>query len=444
MSLTLKERLVSLDALRGLAIVIVAISYFAGHLPEFIPSLKHTEWNGLTFLDLWFPFFVFVAGAAVSLSIPKKLEAGYSRRRVMVRAVRRAAFLFALGLLLNALPLSYFDPTTFRIMGVLQRIALATLFTSAAFLASGPRRTMTWAVVLLLVWWVLMQIGGGSYDKTSNFASYVDRIVLDGHVYAYTKDWGDPEGIVGTLTATSTALFGAAAGWTLRTEGGRAVPRLVAVGLAGLVLGWLLNPVVPINKNLWTATFAVLTAGLSALLLGFFHAVCLKGFGGLFGPLAVLGRNSLASYVMIIVLSAVYWGIRILGPNGPVPIYLFIVDVMLGPLSPFWSSLVFAAVHILLVYSVARILSWISSLRLRSGRRILIRRLANKWLEQEVILDPNSPISNSSMSVPSFSTSSAQAVALSADQTYVLDQTVKSVQYKPRSPPGKPPKNGGI
>jgi len=368
MSLSSTKRLVSLDAFRGLAIVIVALSYFGGHLPEFIPGLTHTEWHGLTFLDLWFPFFVFAAGAAVSLSIPKRLEAGYSRRRIMVRAVRRATLLFALGLLLNTLPLSSFDPGSFRIMGVLQRIALTILFASAIFLASGPRRTMPWAVVLLLVWWALMQAGGGSYDKTSNFASYVDRTVLDGHIYAYTKDWGDPEGIVGTLTATSTALFGAAAGWALRTEGGRAVPRLVATGLAGLALGWLLNPAVPINKNLWTATFTILTAGLSALLLGFFHVACLKGVGGLFAPLAVLGRNSLASYVMIIVLSAAYWDIRILGPNGPVPIYLFIVDVALGPLSPFWGSLVFVTVHILLVYLVARILSWISSLRLSSGR----------------------------------------------------------------------------
>ncbi|MEM2955516.1 MAG: heparan-alpha-glucosaminide N-acetyltransferase domain-containing protein [Nitrososphaerales archaeon] len=374
MSLSSTKRLVSLDAFRGLAMVIVALSYFGGHLPEFVPGLTHADWHGLTFLDLWFPFFIFVAGAAVSLSIPRRLEVGHSRKRVMVRVVKRATLLFALGLLLSTLPLSSFDLGSFRIMGVLQRIALVILFTSAIFLASGPRRTIPWAIVLLLVWWALMQVGGGSYDKTSNFASYVDRTILDGHIYTYTKDWGDPEGIVGTLTATSTALFGAAAGWTLRKEGDRAVPKLVITGLAGLALGLLLNPIVPINKNLWTATFTILTAGLSAFLLGFIHVACLKGVDRLFDPLAVLGRNSLFSYVIIVVLSAAYWDIQILGPNGPIPIYLFIVDILLGPLSPFWGSLVFATFHILLVYLVARILkSRESLLKVLSGR-ILMRK----------------------------------------------------------------------
>lgn len=148
----------------------------------------------------------------------------------------------------------------------------------------------------------------------------------------------------------------------------------MVTGLAGLVLGLLLNPIVPINKNLWTATFTILTAGLSALLLGFIHLACLKGVGRLFAPLAVLGRNSLFSYVIIVVLSAAYWDIQILGPDGPIPIYIFIVDILLGPLSLFWGSLVFATFHILLVYLVARILKSREYLLKNLSGRMLMRR----------------------------------------------------------------------
>lgn len=299
----LTGRLTSLDVFRGVSLVAI-ILINAGNLQEFYPQLRHAEWNGWTFADLWFPFFVFIVGVAIPFAFARRIEMGYSRRKLFEKVVRRTLILFVIGLLLNGLPT--FDLSTIRILGVLQRIALCYFFASIIYLTSKIRWQIVWAVALLFVYWGLMQfvpvpgIGAGVYEPGRNFAAYVDRLVLNGHIYEPTRFW-DPEGIVSTIPAISTALFGVLTGHWLRSNRNTTEKTLwlFIMGNLGLFLGIVWNVLLPINKNLWTSSFVVFTAGFALLLLGFcYYFIDVKGYKRWMQPFAVLGTNALIVYTL--------------------------------------------------------------------------------------------------------------------------------------------------
>src|SRR5687768_16924019 len=224
--------------------------------------LEHARWHGWTPTDLIFPFFLFVVGMAVP----------FSRRPSLGEAARRSAVLFLLGLFMAAFP--YFDLTTVRIPGVLQRIALCYLAAFALFRIAGPRMEAAVAAVLLVVYWILMTrvpVPGGhppNLEPETNLGAWLDRALLSGHLWKQSKTW-DPEGLLSTLPAIATTLLGVLAGrWmrSARTPLNKVVGLLV-LGSAGVVLGLVWNEWFPINKNLWTSSYVLLTAGLAAYLL---------------------------------------------------------------------------------------------------------------------------------------------------------------------------------
>src|SRR6266498_2676901 len=132
--------------------------------------------------------------------------------------------------------------------------------------------------------------GAGRLDMEGNLAHYVDRVVLGSHNYAPTRTW-DPEGIVSTLPAIATALLGMLAGQWL----GQKRPltrRLLGTALAGAVLvaaGLVCDQWLPINKKLWTSSFALFMAGLDCLLLaGFAWCADVRGWRAPFRPFVML------------------------------------------------------------------------------------------------------------------------------------------------------------
>src|SRR5262249_23648807 len=149
--------------------------------------------NGWTFTDTVFPFFVWISGLAMTLSVAKRVEEGADRAKLFLHTLRRAALIFALGLFLNAFP--YFSLATWRIPGVLQRIAICYLIAGAIFLSTKIRGQIAWNAFFLVLYVVLMN---GNYNRETNFARYVDGLFLQGHMYSHTKTW-DPEGLISTL-----------------------------------------------------------------------------------------------------------------------------------------------------------------------------------------------------------------------------------------------------
>ena len=351
------ERLVSLDAFRGAIIALMVLVNDPGDGRHVYGPLNHAEWNGWTITDVVFPSFLWILGVAMTFSMAKRLAAGNSRAQIFTQALRRAAILFALGLFLYALP--KFDLSTLRVLGVLQRIAICYAIAAAIYLTTGVRGQILWIVSLLTAYWLIMKLapvpeyGAGYLDVDRNFAHYVDRLILGRHNYAHTKTW-DPEGLVSTLPAIATALFGILAGSLLRARRALA-ERTTWMFLAGNLLiaaGLICDIWLPINKKIWTSSFALFMAGLDFVMLaiavwwvdGLGHRQAVK-------PLVILGMNAIAVYMTSEILDGMLHTIQL---SSGVSAHVWIYNRVFAPLaSPMNASLMYAVTYTLLMYLIA-------------------------------------------------------------------------------------------
>jgi predicted acyltransferase len=350
--------MVSLDVFRGLTIVAMILVNNPGSWTHIYPPLRHAEWHGWTLADTVFPFFLLIVGVSIAFSFGSKLEEGVGKSSMYFRIVRRALILFALGLFLNAFPT--FELSTIRIPGVLQRIAVCYLVTAVIFLHSGWKARLAWAAGLLIVYWAAMEwvpvpgIGAGVYEKEYNLAAWVDGRLLAGHMWQSTKTW-DPEGILSTIPAVSTTLFGTLAGQWLRSDRrlGEKAKKLFLAGSAAALLGALWHIRLPINKSLWTGSYAVLMAGLASICLAAIYWITeIRGNIRWIKPFAVFGRNAIAVYVLAGIVARLLNARKVAGPGGdPVTLkswiyrYLF-ASWLDGPAA----SLAFAIAFIVLMY----------------------------------------------------------------------------------------------
>jgi predicted acyltransferase len=295
------ERLDSLDVFRGLSIAAMILVSTPGTWTAVYAPLDHALWHGWTMTDLVFPFLLFAMGAAVPFALARRRG---TPRRIGRHIVRRALILFALGLLLNviegAAPLQL---GSFRIPGVLQRIAI--VFLAVAWLTEhGSLRTQIAAVAAALAgyWAVLMLVpvpgaGAGVLTPEGNLTSFIDRALLGRHLL---NTISDPEGILSTLPAIATAMCGVFAGdWLKERRQPNHSAWLFGAGVIATIAGLAWGRVFPINKNLWTSSFALFSAGLAAQALALCHwLVDVKGWRRWSRPLAAYGRNPLAAYFL--------------------------------------------------------------------------------------------------------------------------------------------------
>jgi predicted acyltransferase len=297
-----------------------------GSWSHIYPPLEHAEWNGWTPTDLIFPSFLFIAGVSLTLSFASRTARGVSRGSLAVHVIRRGILIFAIGLFLNGFP--NFDFHTIRIMGVLQRIALCYLGVGLLYLATCRREVGAdgivraranlgtiagVALVLLVGYWAPMMFvpapgyGAGHLTPQDNLGAYIDRAVMSGHLWSESKTW-DPEGLLSTLPAFATALIGILAGEWIRSgrAGLRKVLGLALGGVTLMLLGQLLNPYFPINKNLWTSTFVLFTGGFAMLALALcYWIVDLRGWRKWATPFLVFGMNAILAYALAALVSEI-------------------------------------------------------------------------------------------------------------------------------------------
>ena len=296
--------------------------------------LLHAEWHGWTPTDLIFPFFLFIVGVSITLS---RKSASWGS------ILRRTAIIFALGLFLAGYP--RFDLDRWRIPGVLQRIALCYLAGAAIYrMTSSDRRwtlyrptrqrsaqlsvstqgivITTVALALCLAYWAVMMLvavpGGAAGDLSpeGNLAAWLDRTLMAGHLWR--PRW-DPEGLLSTIPAISTTLLGVVAGLVLGSPRSpeRRAWLLALGGLVGIALGYIWNIAFPINKNLWTSSYAVFTAAAASLLLAaFYWIIDVKGWKRWTTPLVILGVNAITLFVVSGLLVKTLNLIRVAGPDG--------------------------------------------------------------------------------------------------------------------------------
>jgi predicted acyltransferase len=369
-------RLLSVDALRGLTVAAMVLVNNPGTWSAVYGPLQHAAWHGWTPTDMVFPFFLFVVGVSIALAPGPALERDASG--LPVRVLRRAAVIFALGLLLHALP--FFPLATLRIPGVLQRIAVCYLL--AALLVGATRGARGWRVqavtagALLVGYWLLMTKvaapgqEAGDLSPDGNLAGYVDRLVLGSrHIWQATRVY-DPEGILSTLPATATTLLGVLAGHWLRAgqvagrAGAQIVGGLAVGGVAAAALGGLWGLSFPVNKPLWTSSYALLMAGLAALVLAACHWVIeVRGRRGWAAPFAVLGVHALTLFFLSSLMAKVLFIVRV-GAGGP-RLQTWLFEHLFAPwASPVDASLAYALAYVLLWWALMWALDR-SGLRLR-------------------------------------------------------------------------------
>jgi len=366
------DRLVSLDVFRGITIAAMVLVNNPGTWSSIYWPLEHAEWSGWTPTDLVFPFFLFIVGVSITLAFARRVQAGAVQRSLYLKVIRRAAIIFAVGFFLNLFP--RFDFTTVRIPGVLPRIAVCYLIASLIFLTTKVRTQFVIALSLLVVYWLLMTqvaapgFAAGDLSKEGSLASYIDRLVFGAHVWRQAKVY-DPEGILSTIPAVATTLFGVLTGHWLRSERTRwdKVVGMFAVGASCVFLGWAWNPFFPINKALWTSSYVLFTGGLALQLLALcYWTIDIQNYRRWAWPFEVFGVNALALFVGTALMVKLLALIKVTGPDGT---QIGAQGWILGKFFLSWASPINAS----LFYAIAFILLWLFLMWLLYRKRIFIK-----------------------------------------------------------------------
>jgi predicted acyltransferase len=360
------QRLTSLDAFRGLTVASMMLVNNPGDWAAIYPPLEHAPWSGWTYTDTIFPFFLWIVGVALTLSTAKRIEHGANREKLLIHVLRRSVLIFALGLFLAGFP--YFHLSHIRILGVLPRIAVCYFVASLIFLYTKWRAQAASIIILFAAYSLLMTLvplpcaGASRFDVNCNFARYVDGLLLSGHMWGQTKVW-DPEGIVSTLPAIATTLFGVLTGNLLRQtfSSEKKAGLLLGIGAGLFVLGQIANIWMPINKSLWTVSFSLLMAGLASMEFAVLYWIIdIRGYQKWATPLVIYGTNAIAVFVLSGVVGRLLGLVKMTGPNGqPVELVDRIYRIVFVPLaSPINASLLYAVAFMTLFFLIAWFLYW--------------------------------------------------------------------------------------
>lgn len=329
-----------------------------GHWNHVYGSLRHASWNGCTPTDLVFPFFLFIVGVAMWYSF-KKYDHQLSPklwRKIIVRAL----LIFIIGVALNTYPFYDQAISEIRIMGVLQRIAVAFFF-GALICVAVPQRFLHWAAgVILIAYWLILRLWGGDspYALETNVVRKVDIAIFgEEHLYHGFGIAFDPEGLLSSLPAVGTVIIGFIVGRYIdRTKlRGPAISTLLLCGVLGIGLGLLWNIVFPINKPLWTSSYVVYTGGIAIILLTLFlWLMDIRNWKKWAHPLIVFGLNPLFIYALSIVIIKTFGHIAWESHGEMTDLREYLYEAVFVPLAGNMNgSLLFALCYVALHWFIA-------------------------------------------------------------------------------------------
>jgi predicted acyltransferase len=323
---SVSPRLQSLDIYRGAAVAGMILVDNPGSDELAYGPIKHTVWNGWTPADLIFPSFLFIVGVSLVFSISARLARGESRGHIFIHAFQRTLILIAIGIFLNAFPV--FDVGTWRIEGVLQRIAVCYLISVALFLWTSTRGQVVAAVACLIGYWLLVRFvpvpGFGIPGRDipflhpdGNIVAWLDRTLFPGRLYEGTRD---PEGLLSNIPAIATCLAGVLTGHWLRTERSARLKVLwmLSAGFICIAVAEVLDFWFPINKKMWTSSFVVLTAGFALVFLAILYWIVeIRQWRGWWTTFfLVFGMNAIAGYVADALVYGPAYSFHTKGPDG--------------------------------------------------------------------------------------------------------------------------------
>ncbi|MBU6414036.1 MAG: DUF1624 domain-containing protein [Planctomycetes bacterium] len=305
---TSSGRIASLDVFRGLTMAFMVIVNNPGSWTEIYPPLKHAAWHGCTPTDLVFPFFLYIVGVSMALSL-RRFEGSPWSKELWLKTLKRSGTLIGLGLLLALIP--SFDFANLRVPGVLQRIGLCILLATPIVLlcrgvwlaAVGGGILLAYAMVLVLIPVANAAgvLGPPTLQPDDNLVRVIDLWVF-GPSHIYSRSPTDPEGLLSTLPAVVTVLMGVHSGRlfiAMRRGDPLQPPRLAAPvmlieGAVWVAMGAMLTLVMPFNKPLWTPSYVLFTGGLAGITLGVLYwLVDLRGVRRPTRWLEAMGENAI-------------------------------------------------------------------------------------------------------------------------------------------------------
>jgi len=295
------KRLASLDAFRGFTILGMILVNSPGDWDIAYGPLKHADWNGLTFADVIFPFFLFIVGVSIVMAYTKRLEASAPRNKIILKIIKRTLIIFAIGLFLNAAEVGFTD---IRIMGVLQRIAIVFLVCVILFLYTGWRTQLAIGSAILVLYWLAMYlvpvpgVGVGVVEPGQNLAAWIDTQLLPGRMFE--GSW-DPEGILSTFPAIVSCITGMFTGYLIisRISQERKLIWMCFAGFLLLILGSICNWFFPLNKNIWSSSFVLFTSGLAMMALAcFIWIIDVQGYKKWSRIFIIFGTNAITAYIL--------------------------------------------------------------------------------------------------------------------------------------------------
>ena len=355
----------SLDVFRGATIAGMILVNNPGDDRTTYWPLSHAQWNGWTPTDLVFPFFLFIVGVSMAYSVASRLQRGESRQHLLRHVLWRGAALFAIGLFLNGFP-NHYQLSSWRVYGVLQRIAVCYVISAILALWSNRRGWVVTAVACLAGYWIIMRYvpvpGFGVptrdmpiLDPDRNPVAWLDRKLLMGHLYEGTRD---PEGVISNIPAIATCLLGLLTGDWLRSarQTHRKAVVMAVCGIVGIIAGEVWNCWFPINKKLWTSSYVIFTAGLAMLCLALIYwALDIKQWRGRWTKFfLVFGMNAIAAYVFAELIAHIL--ARMSAGNGMTwqeVLYQTAFEPLASPLN---ASLLYAICYVLVCWAAMWVL----------------------------------------------------------------------------------------
>ncbi|HTI57627.1 DUF5009 domain-containing protein [Mucilaginibacter sp.] len=301
----LKKRLLSLDVFRGITIAAMVLVNDPGDWGHIYAPLEHSKWNGCTPTDLIFPFFLFMVGVSIVYSMENKL-ATVSHSSLILKALRRMGLILLIQYSIQLL----FHPglSHLRLPGVLPRIALVYFICTVLYVKTS-QKTRDWIFIIALVgYYIIMNfvpvpgVGYANLEPETNMGAWLDRLIFTpDHLWSQSHTW-DPEGLLGTIPAMATGLFGIRLGtWLKRKDrdDSTKVSWMFTYGAISVVIALIWDLFFPINKALWTSSFVLYAGGLATIGLSLsYWLIDVQGYKRFTWFFVVFGANAITAYVM--------------------------------------------------------------------------------------------------------------------------------------------------
>jgi len=310
---TTKERLQSLDTLRGFdmamlvggAGILIALSRLTGWgwMEAIETQMHHVKWEGFRFYDLIFPLFMFISGVAIPYAINSKVEKGVAKSVLFRKIFIRLLALIGFGFLYNGLLSRGF--TNFRYVSVLSQIGFGYFFAALISLYSKSIKGVIYWLLGIMGGVAVLQLfvpvpgyGAGTFEPGTSINAWLDQLLIPGRLHGEVFD---PEGVLCIVSAVTITMMGALAGYLIRSGKSEPAKKALYIAIAGVLaiaISLGLEPVYPVIKSMWTVSYVLRAAGVSALLLAsFYYVIDVRGSKSWTLFFRVFGMNSITIYM---------------------------------------------------------------------------------------------------------------------------------------------------